>query len=356
MKKWNENKYSLTFIIFIMLGIMYIHFLNLFSEQLSNGLIWCLSFVLLLLFYYSGFILSSLIQILMIKLFRILPIKVVSLYPITYDGHWEIHPLRLLYNVEGFSNSLIINLTQFIKNDELILKKLKQLLYIRKISIFMSYAILFLLLRQINLRNLLLFFIISILTISLSYFQYGTFWYGYDYLYRKGLDSLKEYLYASKSIMILKSENYVEALNTPYKDHYLRLCLIENYLYSCLIEKNIDISIEFMKLTLQDMIHSEQFFMYDLTLDTKRLNLIKLMGWAGIVCCNKDILQLSIELYSKIYETIVNNSLPVFLKYGANTMKDEIAILKRNEHVSPSKLRLQDMQNIFSFYNKLFES
>lgn len=348
-----KSKCALSCIIFLMSGTMYLYILNLRPELISKGMFWIVSFGLMLLIYYLIFLISSILQVILIKCFRLFPIKVFTLYPFTYDGVWRVHPIRLIYNIEGFSNSLILNLGTYIEDKELLMNKMKKLLILRKLSFLITYGSFFLILSRFDIKAILVLLIAAMSTILLSYFQYGTFWYGADYLYGKGPDFLREYILASKTIMILSSEQYARALKEEHEDQYLECSILENYLYRSILDKSVQLSVEIIESASTKQINSLEFYHSDLTLDSKRLNLIKLIGLAGYRCQNDTVINLSIEQYTCIYELIANNSLPLFQKYGPATIKKQIDALKYADPDLFHILKIQDMQYIFSSYDPL---
>lgn len=352
MKKFSTYKYALPLLIFMTTGIMFVYILhNLFDLKL-HGMYWILSFVLMIFFFYASFLFSTFIQIALIKTFQVFKLQVCSIYPFTYDGKWRFHPIRLLYNVEGFHNSLHYNLAQFIDDDKILMKKGKQLQNIKSISIFLSYAIIILCFRQ-TLLSLVILFILYIITILISYMSYGTFWYGYNYVYTLGVSTMKYYLYASKTIMILQHEQYKKALTMDPINAYFTLLILDNYLYTSIYENNKDISSTFIRHIWNANINTNQCFQYDIMFDTTYLNTIKLMGWTGILCDNIQLIEFAIELYQTIYEYILYNSFPSISKYAIKKMKKEIQYLKSHENIDISQLPLQDIQNIFSIYEPI---
>lgn len=353
MDRLFKNKSMLSILIFGMLGIVYLYILNLRSNLMFHGVYWFASFVFTVCFYYSCFIISTVIQIILIQCFNIFPLKVFSIYPFTYDGQARIHPIRLLYNIEGFSNSLILNLLRYIDDEETMMKKMKQLLRIRKISILITYCFIFLIIHRYDVITILVLGIAVISTILLSYFQYGTFWYGYDYLYGKGPNILKEFLFSSKSIMFLNAKQYDDILYDNHTDPFLELSILENYLYRSILENNRELSIETIRNVMEKYIDPDHFFAYDLTMDTKRLHIIKLIGWTGIKCQHDEVIELSIEFYSRIYEYARIHSLPMFQTYGLKTMRNEIELLKSRQIIEYHRLKLQDIQHVFSYYDDI---
>lgn len=352
MQKIFKSKNILSLIIFIMLGILYIYILNLKSGQISQAATWIVSFIILLLFYYFVFIITTVIQILGILCLNLFPIKVFSLYPVTFDGTWRFHPVNLIYNIEGYSNSLILNLALFIHDKSLLMKKMKQLLILRKASILLTYCLVFLILRQYDIKTILVLSIAAISTILLSYFQYGSFWYGYDYLYNEGSDILKEYIEASKSIMILTANQYAVALKETHNDPVLELAILDNYLYRSILERSDQLSAQLVESTISKYMDPDHFFLYHLTLDTKRLNSIKLIGWTGYKLKNREVIEISIDQYTKVYEYVVNNSYAFFTKAYKN-MRNELNTLKSQNLQSSNELHLQKFQNVFSCYDAI---
>lgn len=264
MDKIFKNKWILTCIIFLILGITFVYILNLRPDLNLKGGYWIFSFLLTLLFYYFIFILSTILQIFLIKCFRIMPIKVFSLYPITYDGSFRFYPIRLIYNIEAFNNSLILNLALYFKDDRQLMNQMKKLLILRKISILLSISLLFLLLNRFDVKTTIVFLIAALSMILVSYFQYGAYWYGYDYLYSKGAASLKEYLLASKSIMILDSIQYADALKQEHEDEYLECSILENYLYRSILDNKSICSMDIIRAATLRQIDKIEFFRINL--------------------------------------------------------------------------------------------
>lgn len=356
MNKIFKNKGSLLIIIFLMLGTMYLYVLNLRPELMTKGVLWIISFILMLLFYYLIFLISSFLQVILIKCCRLFPIKVFTLYPFTYDGTWRFHPIKLIYNIEGFSNSLILNLGTYFENKDLLMTKMKQLLMLRKLSVLITYGAIFLVLSRFDIKTFLVILIAAISTILLSYFQYGTFWYGADYLYGEGPESLSEYILASKTIMILSSEQYAKSLIEEHEDQYLECLILENYLYRIILDKKTQCSVKIIDAAITKQLDSLEYFHSNLALDTKRLNLIKVIGWTGFQCGNDVLIKLSVEQYTRVYEMIVNNSLPFFQKAGPSTIREQIVALKSADSDLFHSLKISDMQFVFSTYDRLIES
>lgn len=355
MDKIYKNKYALLILIFLFLGIVFNYFLTLQIELISNGFYWLKTFALMLLFFYFSFVFSTLIQITFLFILRIFPIKVFSIYPFTFDGKLRFRPLRLIYNIEGFTNSLIINLSYYVNNENLLLKKMKQFLLLRKISTFISYFILFLFLNNINMKTIIVVVVAYLGTVLISYFKYGTFWYGYDFIYHSGSNELIEYLYSTKSIMFFNGNEYAKFYNKiENENNLLELSVLENYLYRCILERETIIDANILEQNMMKYHNPDKVLTYDLNFDAKRINILKLIGWVGIVCNNRDYVQCSINLLFSIYTDVVNNSLPVFIKHGTKRIKEEINILKHEQNGTSCPIKLQDMQCIFSIYDKLF--
>lgn len=355
MDKIYKSKYALSILIFLILGLMFWYFLTLRIEFISDGSDWIKSFGLMLLFFYSGFIISTCIQISLLFIFHVFPIKVFSMYPFTFDGKLRFHPLRLVFNIEGFTNSLIINLAYDMNNQKVLLKKMKQFLLLRKISTLISYCILFVLLNNINVKTIIVVILVCLGTLLISYFNYGAFWCGYDFIYHSDSNKLTEYLYSTKSIMVFHTKEYVKFYNQlENEDDLLELSVIENYLYRCILERKTIINANILEQNLMKYQDPDEVFAYDLNFDAKRINILKLIGWVGIVCNDADYVQCSINLLSSIYTDVVNHSLPMFIKYGTKRIKGEINALKQVQNGTNCPMKLQDMQNIFSIYDKLF--
>lgn len=355
MKSFLTKKNILPLLVFLQAGFLYIYFLSLEKGPIINGSLWFIAFFKMLLFYYFIFVASTLLQILSIKCFHLFPINVFSLYPVAFDGTLSFHPIRLLYNVEGFSNALILNLAQYINNEELLAIKMKQLLYIRKCCYFLAYGILFMYLQQYNLITFFIFLLAFLGTVFISYFQFGSFWYGYDYIYGQGAAFIREYLYASKTIMFLNAAQYADALHKEHRDDFFVLAIAENYVYRSIIERNQQESAQLLEHTLATYIEANETCTYDLTLDTKLLHVIKVIGWAGIICENTDMLQLSIAMYSTIYEVLLYDNAPIYVKHAAEKIEKELEYLRNHPPGLPCQLHIQNMQNIFNFYNKIWK-
>lgn len=354
MKKYYDNKQLLSQIIFFLLGSMFLHFLLLHPSEMSNGIHWITSFVLMLLFLYLVFVVSTLLQLVCIFLCKVFPIKVVSLSPITYDGKWRVHPLRLLYNIEGFSNSLIINLSAFVHDQHLLDKKMKQLLRIRKLCIILSFSILLVCFFPINFKTLLCFAIACIGTIALSFFRYGNFWYGYDAMYHLGMDEVTTYLYGAKSIMMFSAKDYANAFLTYDKeDAFQQLSIVENYLYRCIIETSSILTTSQISKVNIDIQDKSRRLSFDVNFDAKYVNFILLLGWTGMRCHCEEYIQYAIDLQSEVYETLVNNSSPFFIKYGVKKVKQDLEQLKTYRNDKRCPFKLQDMQTIYRSYDQV---
>lgn len=155
MKRIFCNKSLFLFVIMMSLGLVFMHFLFLNSYLLPNATHWILSFIKMLFFFYMIFIVSSILQIFSVIVFKVFPLKVFTVYPFTYDGKWRFHPIRLTYNIEGFSNSLVLNLSLFLNDSEELIVKLKKLLWIRKICLLITMLLMFLLFHDFHIAMLL---------------------------------------------------------------------------------------------------------------------------------------------------------------------------------------------------------
>ncbi len=350
------NKSLFLSLLIILLGLVFVYFLFSNPTSSQTGTDWILSFCRMLIFYYLLFVISSCIQIIFVLTFRIFPLKVFSIYPFTYDGKWRFHPIKLIYNIEGFSNSLILNLSKLINDPEKLSVTMKKLLIVRKISLFISILFMFLFVQHFNTKTAFMFFIVYIGIILCSYFKYDDFWIGYDYLYLEGTDKIIYFLLSSKTIMLINSMNYAKGY-VDYQENSMieELSILENYLYRCILEKQTIIPADVLKDHLKIYRNPEKVLLFNLKVDTKWLNILKLIGIVGLECDNHEYIDCSIEELTNVYINIINNSIPFFIEHGTNLLKLEIDSIKLfKEGYNNNVIKLQNLQNIFSSYENLF--
>lgn len=353
MENIRTSKNTVSIIIFMLLGILFCEFLYIGIDYFTNAWYWIFSFFMTLIVYYLIYVMITFIQITIIRLFKVFPIKVCSIYPFTYDGKLRFHPLRLLYNIESYHNSLILNLSEYIQHPQL-MEKLHSLLWIRKISTIIVISVLFMAFHHYDLITFFAFLLIVLGILSLSYLQCDTFWYGYDFIYSKGIQYFRFYLFGSKTILFMHAEDYGKYMMTiESDDKKMMLNILENYLYRCILEQHTTLTVSQIMTYIEYCRNNNQLMEYNISFDTKMLNIKKLIGWTGIKCHEKKYLECSIDLLLELYDYMVNNSLPAFIKYGTNKLRSEIEYLKNYTVKKDCVLELQDSQQIFSCYESL---
>lgn len=350
MKRLLARKQVLSLMIFLLLTIMYGYWLFQHPDRLPLASHWIMAFCQTLLFYYVVLLLTSLLQMLMVGMFHVFPIQICCLYPFTYDGKWRFHPIRMLYQQEGFHSCLYLNLAQYLPCMEVIKQKLKQLLLYRKISYVLTFLFLFGVMHNAHGYTVVMMGIVCSGLIALSYGSVTNCWIGLDGTYHKGMMAIGELLYSGKTISFLDAQAYANILQEGnIRNPYVELAILGNYCYRCLLENTAIIAADIISTKLSSYRHHEAVLTYDLAFDTSLLQVMKLFGWVGIVCKEDRYRTGSIGLLMSLYTDMLQQSTPFFAAHGTKTLRREIAALQ-SKKVTKAQLHLQDMQAIFAIY------
>lgn len=346
MSSFFKNKHCLSIILLILFGTPFLYLITQASQHIDKATVWISTFITSFLFLYLVFMTSTLLQLLLIKCFHVFDIASFSLYPMTFDGKLAFHPIRLLYTIEGFSNSLILNLCPYIQQEEVLRRKMKAFLRIRKLSVLITLFILFFLYQHYDMKTLFMFVIIAITTILLSYFQYGYFWYGYDFVSKQEFSYVQHYLFSCKGIPLLSAQTYADAVLSSDEEHEFRLAIIENYLYRCILEKRTILTSKQLlpRLSLKD--HPK----YQLYSDAKAMGLVRLIGWTGIQCNDEEYLSSAINMLSQLIQALYEHPMLTVATYSTQKLQEEIDYLK--DPTKPRRLALMEHEAVFHCYEE----
>lgn len=350
MKKVLENiwvcygvSFLLVFINFIIVGI-------LFQE---NPMI---NFTISLIILYIIYVLSFLLELLLIKICNITKIKYLVVYPFTYDGRISFKPIILLKNQEMYRDTFWLNLASYRNmTDTEIRDKFKQIYYLRIVAIFLSLLLVAIVIFLFFVPNYLIFinvFILFILAVAFTFTNTKTYCgNGYILLYK---NNLREYFILEKGFKDcdkIDFENYLINSLDRSDNTYTRLLVLENYLYYCF---NYDYNID-SAIAINVIEEYSTYSTFNIFNDVTTMSIIKLIGIYGLrygdIKCVK---------YSR------NRLVDYGLYLSEIGFKEDGPVVKKNDdfidylngnltQIELSNHLIYGIKNIFSYIDKIEE-
>lgn len=355
MKKLYRGKIVLLCIMFVPMWFVYQHILTDFNAFETLKLhIWIVAFLLMLLFFYISVIMTTLIEFIIIKSFHLVKMKGLILYPFTYDGKLELHPIKLLYNKESFRDNISMNLTSLIDDENRVYDIFKKIINIHKVSSILAFCLLFVIYQNFTINILILFLLCLMSRILVTHFHYSDYWEGNAFILSQGKDYLICSLYKSRYIERISSQQYANYLRNHCNmlDKESLLSIMENYLLKSIIEKTTFLSVEDLKVYIQILNPENKVMSYHMGFDARFMQCKKLIGYVGIVCENERYIECSKELLRDIRNEMVNMNIA---KKAITELNLYIAFLEKNK-IDDNKIitSLYDTYFIFHYYKNCY--
>lgn len=239
-----------------------------------------LSFVFSLLVLYAVYLCKIILECLFNVIFLKLKINYLIFYPFAYDTHLLFHPLILLYNYDGFQNSMYLNIDIHLSNNEKN-KLIKQITLISKVSFILSAIFIGLILSYFtSLVLLLIMLIFPVIWGTFSYLKFTDFSYGVHYLINKyGIDV---FLLQANGFKEYTPSLYFEYLDNKTMDipSPVLLKMIENLIFIVIYHEHMLSQKETEKIVTA-LLDMESFFYlepYSLQFQTRYINIVKLIA------------------------------------------------------------------------------
>lgn len=309
-------------------------------------------FGITLFIFYLIFMLAFTIELLLFNIGNIAKIQHLSIYPFTYDGTWRCHPIKLLFHAEAFRDTFELNLISFVNDYETLKRKFKLVLRIRKLSLFISFILIQLILYVLFQWNLIIEFTISYgCFVLFSFFDFSDYWEGNDSIYHN--HKVQRYYYIEKCIKQFDAKDYCNWIGQRIDQSDIAvgewLSLLENYVYRCIYEGVTPLSISSIRKIINKISPEDHVIYFDLGKDVRLQNIIKLIGLVG-KHYNEEYLQYAtlrltihkdylLENQSKHVDRAIE-MLNTYIGY----INGEVVCIELLEHLT---LRTKD---IFSFY------
>lgn len=269
----NKNYLFFASLLFCLPFLLLFFFLNQYYSFI-------VSFIVALIILYSIYLCKVLLECLLIIVFVKVKINYLIICPFTYDSKILFNPLSLLYNYDGFQNSMYLNIDLTLPLDQTN-KLVKRILVIAKLSLILSSIFIGLILVYFSTIMILPIILLFPITLGVfSYLKFTEFSYGANYFINSyGIDV---YLLQSNGFKNFNPSCFIDFLDNK-KDEVtpsILLKILENFIFN-LIYNNHLLNQRNLKQLVHSILEIEYYFyqeQYSPQFQTRYINLIKLIA------------------------------------------------------------------------------
>lgn len=311
----DELKYSrLLLVLLSMLAFAPIYFKLLNIKILSGGLSLisigvCLALSVALV--YIVYIITSLIELPLLRIFRLIKIKYLIIYPFAYNGKHSFMPIKLLCHQDSIRDSFPINLVIDLQNGETekqLKSRFKKIIYVREISLLISFFIMFLTIFCFLKINFFIEFIISFIAIILMSCTSDEYWWtGTRYIVKN--EEILKNLFSSPNLKEINSEKYGRYLEELYENktslNITCIDILENYLFASFYEGENYLTAEALEEICHIILHKDvKLNMKSLRYERQRISLQNMIGLISMKSNNKNYYDVFIRLTNKTLDKL----------------------------------------------------
>lgn len=322
MKALFHSKNTIVLLIILIIMPVYISLLSFDPFGFNGNPIDIIVYLLCALFIiYFIYLLTTILEYIMLKMTKIVEVNFVVIFPFTYDGNFRFTPIKSLSSQVNLQASAVINLVNDIKkdvSDEIIIKKLKKLLFLRITVIVFAYFMMFLFIGY-TFHTLILipFFISCFFEIIILFTSDNKYWRGIGSLLING--DIEQYLYTLPNIKGFTADDYagyldrtIDHMKENNQDKYIRM--LENTIFASIYEEKQPWHIEQLKWYCDTILATSYEIKWSaIAQESKKISLKKCLGLLGLLTKDDEIKQLSIDFLRRHISLIQHDSV-----YAAN--------------------------------------
>ena len=255
MKNFFYSKNMLVLLHLITITPIYFYFLIIDPLGYGSDPIYIMIYLIVaLLIVYFIYILTAVVELIIMKITRLVELEYIIIFPFAFDGSWRFVPIKLIASQLYLRGSMVINLANDFKkgaNENKLKGKLKTIFNQRLISTAIVYlVIMFVFSLQFNLFIIPTLLISGLAEIILAYTTDHRQIYGTGYLLKNG--NIDRYLYTLPNLKTFTAENYADYLDktagvSSRLEDYKDVQIFENEIYACIYEQKQPMNIDRLK-------------------------------------------------------------------------------------------------------------
>lgn len=296
--------------------------------------------IIALLIVFLIYILTAAVELIIMKITRLVELEYIIIFPFAFDGNWRFVPSKLISSQMNLQGSMIINLAKDLKNganENELKEKLKLIFNQRLISTAIVYlVIMFVFSLQFNLFIIPTLLISGLAEIILAYTTDHRQIYGTGYLLKHG--NIERYLYTLPNLKTFTAENYADYLDktvgvSESLEDYKDVQIFENEIYTRIYEQKQPMKIDRLTFYCKLILSTTYTATFSTTThEARKMGLKKSIGLYALSINNPQIKQLIKEILEQDVATVKGTSAAQHIEKFLNYLMDEKVTIKPIQH------------------------